>query len=91
MRYIVCYDVADDRRRQQLVNVLLDYGSRIEESVFECMLETGLADQMTDRIRKVVDTGEDKVLVYGLCESCAEKALGIGPVERPAQAEFYIL
>ena len=91
MRYLVCYDVSNDRRRQHLVDVLLDYGTRVEESVFECSLEAQLAASMTDRIRKVVDTGEDKVLVYGLCESCAGKVLTIGPVERPQEAEFYIL
>ena len=91
MKYIVCYDIADDRRRQQLVDVMLDYGNRVEESVFECTLEAQLAAKMTDRIRKVVDTEEDKVLVYGLCEACAQKTLVIGPVERPRDAEFYIL
>jgi CRISPR-associated protein Cas2 len=91
MRYLVCYDIADDRRRQHLVDVLLDYGTRVEESVFECMLEAPLAAGMTDRIQKVVDSGEDKVLVYGLCESCAGKVLTMGPVDRPAEAEFYIL
>jgi CRISPR-associated endonuclease Cas2 len=70
---------------------MLDYGNRVEESVFECTLEAQLAAKMTDRIRKVVDTEEDKVLVYGLCETCAQKTLVIGPVERPQDAEFYIL
>jgi CRISPR-associated protein Cas2 len=91
MRYIVCYDLSDDRRRQRLVDVLLDYGKRVEESVFECTLEAPLAARMIDAIHKVVDTGEDKVLVYRLCENCAEKALVIGPVGRPQDAEFYIL
>jgi len=91
MRYIVCYDVSDDRRRQRLVDVLLDYGTRVEESVFECSLEVPLAAGMIDRARGVVDTAEDKVLVYALCENCAQKALIIGPVERPNEAEFYIL
>ena len=91
MRYIVCYDIGGDRRRQHLVDLLLDYGQRVEESVFECSLEAPLAAKMTDRIPAVVDTAEDKVLVYGLCENCAEKTLVIGPVERPREAEFYIL
>jgi CRISPR-associated protein Cas2 len=91
MRYIVCYDVSEDCRRQRLVDVLLDYGQRVEESVFECMLEPPLAARLIDGVRAVVDTAEDKVLVYGLCENCAEKALVIGPVERPKEAEFYIL
>jgi CRISPR-associated protein Cas2 len=91
MRYIVCYDVSDDRRRQRLVDVLLDYGKRVEESVFECTLEPPLAARMTDRIRAVAEMEEDKVLIYGLCENCAEKVIVIGSVERPREAEFYIL
>jgi CRISPR-associated protein Cas2 len=91
MRYVICYDIADDRRRQRLVDVLLDYGQRVEESVFECSLETSLATRLVDSIRSVVETEEDKVLIYRLCANCAEKALVIGPVERPQEAEFYIL
>lgn len=91
MRYLVCYDMADDSRRQRLGELLLDYGSRVEESVFECMLDPSLARQMEDRIRRVVDTGADKVLIYGLCESCANRGISIGTVERPVEAEFYIL
>lgn len=91
MRYIVCYDLTDDLRRQRLADVLLDYGTRVEESVFECLLEPSLAGQMTDSIRNVVNAGEDKVLVYGLCENCAGKVSILGPVERPESAEFYIL
>lgn len=72
-----------DRRRQRLVDVLLDYGQRVEESVFECTLEAPLPAKMTDRIRTVVDSAEDKVLAYGLCENCSGKVLVIGPVERP--------
>ena len=91
MRYIVCYDIADDRRRQRLGDVLLDFGQRVEESVFECSLEPSLAARMIDGVRAVVDTEEDKVLIYGLCENYTEKALVIGPVERTQDAEFYIL
>ena len=91
LRYIVCYDVMDDLRRQRLADVLLDYGTRVEESVFECLLEPALAEQMTNRIGRVLDTDKDKALVYGLCDSCAGKASAFGPVERPEQAEFYIL
>lgn len=40
---IVCYDVGDDRRRQRLSEALLDFGTRVEESVFQCRIEPALA------------------------------------------------
>ena len=50
MQYWVCYDIADDRRRQRLSDALLDFGSRVQESVFQCRLDAALAEEMMRRV-----------------------------------------
>ncbi len=36
---VVAYDIPDDKRRLKVMNTLLDYGgTRVNYSVFECML-----------------------------------------------------
>jgi len=43
VRYqLICYDLADDRQRDQVAKLLLRYGKRVQESVFEiaCVSET---------------------------------------------------
>ncbi len=34
-RFVVCYDIADDKRRQRVSQILDAYGDRIQGSVFE--------------------------------------------------------
>ncbi len=35
MRFLISYDIPDDRRRTKLAHFLLDYGDRVHYSVFE--------------------------------------------------------
>ena len=91
MRIVVSYDIPDDRRRTKLANVLLDYGQRVQYSVFECQLTVGQYRAMQARIRKVVSTEEDSVRFYKLCDACAGKVEVIGTdVVRPDQ-DVYIV
>jgi CRISPR-associated protein Cas2 len=91
MQYWVCYDVSDDRRRQRLSEALLDFGSRVQESVFACHLETGLAEEMEARITRIVNEIEDKVHILGLCEACGGRVKTFGKAERPSDPEFLII
>jgi len=91
MRYLVCYDITDDRRRQQVSELLLDYGSRIQESVFECLIDAPLATQMLERLSKSIDIERDSIFVFSLCDACLARRLALGiarPVEDP---ECYII
>ena len=35
---LVVYDISNDRRRTRLHNLLLDFGTPVQYSVFECLL-----------------------------------------------------
>lgn len=37
--YIASYDIADDRRRTRVARLLLQYGTRIQQSVYELFLD----------------------------------------------------
>lgn len=44
--WMICYDIADNRRRTQVAHWLADQGAeRTQESVFECWLEPRAATQ----------------------------------------------
>ena len=43
MQYVVCYDIADDARRSRISQILLDFGTRVQESVFVAHLDDVLA------------------------------------------------
>lgn len=80
---VVSYDVPDDRRRQKLARVLLDHGSRVQYSVFECLLTEKQWEGLRKRIEKIVDKKEDRVRFYHLCEACVGRIelLGEGKIE----------
>lgn len=70
---LVIYDISNDRRRTKLHNTLLDYGSPVQYSAFECLLdEKGLA-RMKKATAKVIKPRVDRVRYYYLCAECLGK------------------
>lgn len=70
---LVVYDISNDRRRTKLHNALLDYGSPVQYSVFECLLdEKGLA-RMKQATARVIKPRVDRVRYYYLCAACVGK------------------
>src|SRR5208337_2396221 len=67
MRYVVCYDITDDRRREHLSTILLDFGRRIQESVFLADLDEELAGKMRERVKNVLDVALDRLHIFPLC------------------------
>ena len=68
---LITYDVATStdggkRRLRQVAKVCLDYGQRVQNSVFECSLDPAQLVQLKDRILKVIDQKEDSVRFYHL-------------------------
>src|SRR5437660_1753461 len=54
MQYVVCYDIADDGRRSRVSSLLLDFGTRVQESVFVAHLDEDLKERMRERLKRVV-------------------------------------
>ena len=70
---LVVYDISNDRRRTRLHNVLLDFGTPVQYSVFECLLdEKGLA-QMKRAVMRVIRPRVDRVRFYYLCARCVAR------------------
>jgi CRISPR/Cas system-associated endoribonuclease Cas2 len=55
LQYVICYDIADDRRRNRIATALLDFGQRVQESVFVAHLDEELAARMKERVERLVD------------------------------------
>jgi len=89
--FLVCYDIADDRRRAKVSAALLDYGRRVQESVFLASLDDELKERMRARVRGLLDADEDCVLLIPLCAACRSKAERFGKQVLVADAPYYIL
>lgn len=75
--YVVAYDVSDDKRRTKVVKVLEGLGTRVNLSVFECMLTDTQYRRMCGQLEKIAIRNEDHINVYPLCTECYARILYI--------------
>lgn len=79
VRFIVCYDVHDDRRRRKIAEALDAYGDRVQASVFELPIAPPLMDTCMREVMELLDQSHDRLAVYRLCASCNGKRIYAGP------------
>ena len=71
MYILVTYDVdttdkSGQRRLRRVAKVCLDYGQRVQNSVFECELTEAQFCILKEHIRDIIDTDADSVRFYHL-------------------------
>ncbi len=72
MFLVVSYDIVDDRRRLRLAKVLVNYGHRVQKSVFECDLDDGRFLALKKAVDRLIDHEEDSVRYYSVCRRCRQ-------------------
>jgi len=77
MNYVIAYDIKDDKRRKKLVDILEGYGVRVNYSVFEFYLSKQELTEIVNEIKKIVNSKDDSVRIYRVCESCARESFEI--------------
>jgi CRISPR-associated protein Cas2 len=70
MKYVVCYDIPETKRRTKLRKNLLRFGNPKQFSVFECDLSPRELVRMKKTIKAIISLDEDNVRIYPLCGSC---------------------
>lgn len=91
MQYVVCCDIADDARRSRVSNCLLDFGTRLQESVFVANLEEAHAGRMEERLGRLVHPALDRLHIFELCASCGHRTKVLGAAETVVDREFYVI
>jgi CRISPR-associated protein Cas2 len=68
VRYVVDYDIEEDRARVRIAGVLERFGMRVQKSVFECRLEARDLERLLRRLERELTAigGAGNVLVYRL-------------------------
>ncbi len=82
MFVLITYDVATNdkagvRRLRRIAQACLDYGQRVQNSVFECKLSQQHWILLRDRILKEMDAAQDSVRFYFLDADVAIEHHGI--------------
>ena len=70
---VVTYDLPNDRRRTKLHSLLEDYGTPVQYSVFECLVDADELQRMQRAVRKVIKPRLDSVRYYFLCSACQKR------------------
>jgi CRISPR-associated protein Cas2 len=65
-RYLIAYDITDDRRRGRLAKLLQSFGDRVQYSVFVCDLRPARLVRLRQSILGLISPGEDSVLTCDL-------------------------
>lgn len=91
MNMIVAYDIADPRRLSRVAKIMLDYGVRVQKSIFEVELNPGAYLEMKRRVEDVIVREADGVKYFPLCRRCAAFVEIIGKGQQvEADRAFYI-
>lgn len=91
MQYVICYDISDDRRRTRVATTLLDFGARVQESVFVAHLDEELAGRMRERLERLVDPDWDRLHVFELCLACGDRGWALGMAKVEEDPQWYIV
>ena len=78
MRYVVCYDIADNARRRRVAEVLDAHGDRMQESVFEIAATDRIFRDCLEELTECINSKEDRLAIYSLCASCDRNTIYIG-------------
>ena len=65
-RYIVSYDITDDRIRAQVYKTLRGFGDHIQYSVFRCDLSARERIELIAALHPLIDHGADQILLIDL-------------------------
>lgn len=64
--YLVTYDVADDKRRNQIFKTLHGFGDHAQYSVFFCELNERELVRLRTILRSALNVKEDQILIVDL-------------------------
>jgi len=91
MFYLISYDIPDDRRRTKIAKTLLDFGDRVQYSVFEAKLDKKLLDKLIQKLIEIIEESEDSIRVYPLCAACETGISILGQGKIMKEEDVYIL
>ena len=83
MLILVTYDVSTvtvdgQRRLRRAAKVCLNYGQRVQKSVFECKVNQAGFEELKRKLLKVIDEDEDSLRFYRLTEPLSKNVEEFG-------------
>jgi CRISPR-associated protein Cas2 len=75
--YLVCYDIADDKRLRRVFKTMRGWGDHIQFSVFECHLTAADLVKLRAELASIIHHDQDQVLfvLLGPTEGRGERVI----------------
>lgn len=86
MLVLITYDVSTEtaggrKRLRKVAKVCIDYGQRVQNSVFECVLDNAQAVIVKQKLIEIINPEEDSLRLYYLGNNYSGKIEHIGAKE----------
>lgn len=83
MMVLITYDVntetaAGKKRLAKVAKHCLNYGQRVQNSVFECIIDMSMLKQLQDKLEKTIDPDRDSIRYYFLGNEWKSRVEHIG-------------
>lgn len=88
MKYLITYDIKDNKRRTLIAEQLHGFGRRIQYSVFECFLDEQNLKFLVKRIEEIVED-EDSVRIYPIYKIKDFEVIQIGK-KIPEVSDYFV-
>jgi len=89
MKYVVTYDISNDKRRTKLSTLLEKYGLRVNYSVYECELNQTKFDKLLYEIelKKLINKKYDSLRFYYIHEKAMSRSFEFAKRADPFEYE----
>ena len=83
MMVLICYDVdtttaGGQKRLRKVAKVCEDYGQRVQNSVFECLLDAARLKHLKHQLTELINTDKDSLRFYHLGDNWKPRVEHIG-------------
>ncbi len=78
MKYLVTYDISDNRVRDKVARILSKYGVRIQLSCFEIECNKDELREILEKIKEKIELSVDSVYVFPITKNAEHSIYEIG-------------
>jgi len=90
MKWLVCFDISDDKKRDKIASLLEEYGIRVQRSVFEIEINKTNLKKLTEKIKKLIKK-EDSIRFYFMQNDTIRKSFYFGFGSEPFLGEDVVM
>ena len=86
MLVLITYDVNTEtplgrKRLRQVAKQCMNYGQRVQNSVFECVLDAAKCREVQNKLEQIIDKDKDSLRFYYLGNNYKSKVVHVGAKE----------